>query len=437
MSRFATILKRGTVMKNKFVSILAKLLCVVLVLGILAACGDAGGDSSSVADGSAAASSGATSSKTSSVIANTKYTAEQQASFEQFGHYGNVTVKDYEILEGERDPWMWPFPRNSIWNMPIGSDAELVDSAWEFGDLLLIDKEYFLTTSESDPVMDIYITGMNNRWPSDLSTLTKASFTTYWPKGVTISKDLQGNECTTILQPDGRTIIQMQPTCRDTLDSTYITGHPGHAVDLYNDDGAYGSHWGSALSAIGGSLRYGELTSDEPIRHALKIDVSQACLYFDWKTMGFRWPAITADGHAQTGGYTSSNPNHLMGSLLCLPKDVTVESLGIQTEVGKKLFWTLQNYGCYVVDCAGNDNNRNLFNLCGDELIIDEVRKEYNITISGIRYKGAVTSADKAYVEDYKRIIENLKIVVNNSKNTVGGGGTPCQPLAPHLPSIK
>ena len=27
-----------------------------------------------------------------------------------------------------RDPFLWPFPWNSIWNMPIGEDAELVDA---------------------------------------------------------------------------------------------------------------------------------------------------------------------------------------------------------------------------------------------------------------------------------------------------------------------
>ncbi len=426
-------------MKIKTVSMLTKLLCVALVLGVLAACGNTGGDSSSVADGSAAASSGAASSKEPTVIMPTeKITKEQQESFDKYGHYGNVTVGDYEILEGERDPWMWPFTRDSIWNMPLGSDAKLVDTGWEFGDLILIDKETFLTTSESDPVMDIYKTLMNNRWPSDISTLKKADVTTYWPKDFTISKELNGNECTTILQPDGRTVLQMQPTCRDTADSTYITGIPSRLLDLYNDTGEHGSHWGSALSAIGGSLRYGELTSDEPIRHALKIDVTgNNCLYFDWKTMGFRWPATTADGDAQNGLYGANDPNLLMGSLLALPRDVTVESLGIQTEIGKKLFWTFQNYGCYIVDHSGLDDGKNLFNLCGDGLIIDEVRDKYNISISGIRYKNAVTSFDKAYVEDYKRLIENLKIVVNNSKTSVGGGGTPCQPLAPNLPSVK
>ena len=27
---------------------------------------------------------------------------------------------------GQRDPWLWPFASNSIWNMPIGSEARYV-----------------------------------------------------------------------------------------------------------------------------------------------------------------------------------------------------------------------------------------------------------------------------------------------------------------------
>ena len=49
----------------------------------------------------------------------------------------------------------------------------------------------------------------------------------------------------------------------------------------------------------------------------------------------------------------------------------------------------------------------------------------------------ATDSQNAAYAKDMKALIDNLKVVTNNSKKRVGGGGTPRQPLAPNLPSVK
>ena len=53
---------------------------------------------------------------------------------------------------------------------------------------------------------------------------------------------------------------------------------PGDPVFGYNfgdtdlrGDGIRGSHGGSAMSALGGSIRLGELTRGEPIRHAIDL----------------------------------------------------------------------------------------------------------------------------------------------------------------------
>jgi hypothetical protein len=37
-------------------------------------------------------------------------------------------------------------------------------------------------------------------------------------------------------------------------------------------------------------------------------------------------------------------------------------------------------------------------------------------------------------VRDFKRLIVELGVVDNNGPNSIGGGGTPRQPLAPPLP---
>ena len=224
----------------------------------------------------------------------------------------------------------------------------------------------------------------------------------------------------------------MQPTCRATSTSTYATGYPTKGgVDIY-DEGSYGSHWGSSLSTLGGSIRVGELTGDGQIHHALKImPYAKTDLHFDWEDMGFKWPATTADGYA-SDTYGGTNPNVLMGSLLAIDPSATVESLGITTEVGKKLFFALQNYGAYIVD----DSFGPRYNFGGDINISAEVKKAYGINLWAKASK-ATDSQNAAYAKDMKALIDNLKVVTNNSKKRVGGGGTPRQPLAPNLPSVK
>ena len=148
--------------------------------------------------------------------------------------------------------------------------------------------------------------------------------------------------------------------------------------------------------------------------------------------MGYTWPAKTADSGASEGAYAGKNPNVRMGSLLAIDPNVTAESLGITTKPGKKIFKALQDYGCYIVD----DSAWEEYNFCGDIAVIDEVKKAYGINING-NYSMTADSVNRAWAKDLKAMIENLKVITNNSKATVGGGGTPRRPLAPNLPSLK
>ncbi len=56
---------------------------------------------------------------------------------------------------------------------------------------------------------------------------------------------------------------------------------------------------------------------------------------------GFRWPAVMADD-AAPWLYKGPNPNLNMGSLLAIPPWVSAGSLGVNTDIGMKFFWTLQ-----------------------------------------------------------------------------------------------
>ncbi|NJK85629.1 MAG: hypothetical protein HC906_06360 [Bacteroidales bacterium] len=75
-----------------------------------------------------------------------------------------------------------------------------------------------------------------------------------------------------VLMNDGRTIRQVQPFSRCKKGSYATAGFTFPDVDIYGD-GIPGAHGGSALSAIGGCIRVGELVPGGKINHVLKINL--------------------------------------------------------------------------------------------------------------------------------------------------------------------
>ena len=331
----------------------------------------------------------------------------------------------YEKYSGTRDPFYWPFAATSIWNMPIGSDAKLKKAYFEAERVVTTDTEYVIQVKESDPEVELYTpNSFKNRWPGNrlLGTM-KVPYDF-------ILADAEGNNspnnCATFIQPDGRSLIQLEPCCR-VEKGKQIVGHKcKFDIDIYGA-GIQGTHYGSGLSAFGGSLRLGELTSDQPIRHALKLNVyANKYIYFDKSTQkGYVWPADRHDSYANKAedkrAYGGTMSELRMGSLLTIPKNITAESLGIRTEIGKKIFYAVQNYGCYIVDDFATDG----YAWSAESGVAEEVQAKYGINLRATR------NQNNDYYKDSMAIFQNLYVVTNNSPTTIGGGGTPCQPLAP------
>ncbi len=326
---------------------------------------------------------------------------------------------------GTRDPWLWPFADDSIWNMPIGSDAKLKKAGFRNAYIITVDDEYIEKVPEGSPTVDCYSpSAWNKRWPGDMF-LGKIQI----PSNFYLA-DATGNStpnnCTAFLMPDGRTIRQLEPACRLETGNARIVGWLHEEdQDIYGA-GIKGTHYGSGLSSIGGSIRPGELTSDEPIRHALKLNVfaKNYCYYDHSAQKGYVWPADRHDSYAASGGnaYGGLDPTIRMGSLLTIPKDVTAASLGIKTQVGKKLFYALQNYGCYIAD----DTAWDCYAWSAEHTVKDEVRREYGINLN-------TSNTSDPYYQDSMKLITSLHVVTNNSPTSIGGGGTPCKPLAPEF----
>lgn len=340
----------------------------------------------------------------------------------------SFTADPSECGPGEpRDKNMWPFSCDSIWNMPIGSDAEYVDAYIGSKDVGF-DIDWFITTSESDPAVPTYMLGTwgpgrctgttpqeQAQWRPEAGEPLKVPYDLIIPDAV---GNYTPNNSSAFLMPDGRTLVSLNGTTR-CQEGGPLYGNWFGRQDIYGN-GIEGGHGGSGLSSIGGSIRKGELLNDEPIRHALKIDLWHKWLHYNSSlpTPGRRWPATHADSYA-ANNYQGSNPALVMGSLLAIPPEVTAESLGLTSKVGKKIFQAMQDYGAYVVDDAYWDYNY----LC----IEQSAQQEYSEVTGNQVYQ------DTEFQADFAKIIAAVKVVNNNGPNSIGGGGTPRQPLAPPI----
>jgi hypothetical protein len=161
-----------------------------------------------------------------------------------------------------------------------------------------------------------------------------------------------------------------------------------------------------------------------PIRHALKINPwARKYLHYSAEVPGYRWPARRADDYAsQKGEYDpeslgrTSNPALVMGTLLAIPPQVELESLGLATEPGRKLFTVLQDYGAYIAEDAGEDT--------WDWVVERDAEREFEAA-----YGFSLTS--ETWKHEIDVLVPVLQIVDNNGPDSIGGGGQPRAPLAP------
>ncbi len=356
-----------------------------------------------------------------------------------------VSAQDFPMT---RDPLKWPFSQDSIWNMPIGSGAQYkaqpVDPAHIAA--IMVDLDIIIMAPNA-PLMDVY--GTNQLWAADVTTSSRllihdgiVHLRLPIPRGYHTSEGYgtRPNNPSAILQSDGRTIVQTQPF--------QVSGPGGYAtsgvrkvdpsrllrsadVDIFSQ-GILGMHGGSGLSSLGGAIRVGELApGSPPIRHALKIALPGAhYLYYDHQTkVGYRWPAPKHDSRAATS-YGGTDPEAKIGVLRAIPPWIDIDSLGLETEPGRKIAWTMQNYGAYQSEevpwarCMiavedGPEGN------VADQFLLDW----------GYRMVTTKNPSSNPWHRDMLKIMAQFHIVTNNGPNSIGGGGIPLQPLAPPFAS--
>lgn len=332
----------------------------------------------------------------------------------------------------QRDPWQWPFSKESIWNTPIGSEAAYVEANLEAASHVGTDTQHIRALAASDPERPVLATYRFDTLRC--SSSDSLGFSLPVPDDFIVPDAHQSpygrtpNGNFAFLLPDDSTLFQGSLLSRCTEGGAIHMGdwykYPNNRsyTSLYGDGltGATGQG-ASGMSSLGGTLRLGELTGEAPIRHAIKINPwANKYLHYSEAVPGYRWPARRADGYANNPGsknrYLGTDPKLVMGSLLAIPPDVTEESLGLTTEAGRKLFFTLKYYGAYFTEDAAWDT----YDLIVERDAEVAFEQQYGFSMKSDTWKAEIN-----------KLAQALHIVDNNTPTSIGGGGTPLQPLAP------
>jgi len=345
-----------------------------------------------------------------------------------------------------RDKLKQPFASTSIWNMPIGSGAVYVAAnlraipdgtgfAWS---LPFAEMEQIIL-SPTSPLTDVRYSSVG--WGNGdrcAPTSSQVFATVPIPANFLVPSNAY-NMASAILGADGRTIYQFEPLahCTNGGPATALVMDPQGTVDIYGD-GIEGSHGGSGMSALGGTLRLDELRpGGQGPRHVLKFTFDMKDAYkCTTKADCFRWPALWADSYALTTyGTSANNPNvqnkaMRMGALLALPPDVDIASLGLATEPAKQIAWTLQNYGAYIDEDSASNSLLISTENSPDGAFTDQFQKDYGFAFN--QASNATGNGGK-WTGDIQKLLPLLKVIDNNSPTSIGGGGTPRQPLAPEI----
>jgi hypothetical protein len=337
---------------------------------------------------------------------------------------------------------LWPFSRDSIWNLPIGANAVYVPGNIKkptaYG--MTTDVDVLILTPTA-PLTDVYFNSDAWGGGSRCSAQGGVLFSAPIPASFVVPGAGSGNPdgttpnyATAILAADGHTLIQGQPMARCAAAGTATMWWYKANEDLLGT-GISGAHGGSMLSSLGGVIRLGELVPGGTIRHAMKVNLLGAADYYNGSG-GFRWPATTADGCAP-GCYGGSVPALRMGSLLALPPSVDVNSMGLETDAAKILAHGFQDYGAYTVDDAAWSTYAIATEYSPSGKVDDEFAAAWGFPISP-------ASRNVPWARDMDRIFGALNVVdnwdaatwqtVSASKGAQGaGGGTPRVSWAPEF----
>ena len=323
-----------------------------------------------------------------------------------------------------RDPKAWPYNATSVWNTPIGGDAVYVPAHLFPGPPprlgIFVDTDYFVATSGADPLIPWYSQGWWNSTPHcEQLPWSPRVGAVPWPPALTITAG--GNNALALLLPDGDSLIFTQPAYRCSPTAPLLgLRDASHGTGSLRGLGNWGGHGGSALNAIGGSLRVGEL------------QLWAARYYYGpahgatWSTC-HRWPALVCDGYFMDPAlYNGTNAALKPGALLALPPAALPSLLAsLATAPARALAWTLAHYGGLLADDTYAD--RATFNA--EAGFTDAFQAAWGWPFEAA--PGDARPGAAAWLADVLALFRALQVVDSNGPGAPGGGGAPLQPPPP------
>jgi hypothetical protein len=346
-----------------------------------------------------------------------------------------------------RDPFLWPFAADSIWNTPIGS-AAIYEPAGIYRDAsgplgpptsFHNDQELLVLSTSTDPLVD-WMDDSGN-FPGGCAARGPVRQQLPLPHDF-VTDCVANNNAAAVLLPDNDTLVQMQPLYRPSAGGPIVAWwhhgapQPFPWSNSVHGDGALGAHGGSGLSAIGGAIRLGELLPGAPpIAHALKLEVwAHAYYFYNWSSgeysSCFTWPAVGCDSYYNVpgAGYNGTTTSMKPGALLAVPPAAAARvAAALKTEPARRVLAALRDYGGYLVDDTGSSAGGGA--LCMERGVTAELRAAYNVSVA-IEDPLSPRQGAPLY-DDLVEIFRALSVVVNNAPHAVGGGGTPRAPPPP------
>ena len=365
-----------------------------------------------------------------------------------------------------RDPFRWPFGDSSIWNTAIGSNATYHFANLYYSDnpkdthgrptQFHVDQDWALRSDIADPV--VVWRDSFSAFPAPNCTQNGCCVANNLPAVSELQLPFQlvtdcvpNNNAAALLLPDNDTLVQFQPFYRGVAGGSFMAWYHQGCPQAFpwnlsiRGDGNLGAHGGSGLSALGGSIRSGELFEEAPpISHALKIELWSHAWYYGQAPLQpataanggrvqYHWPATGSDSGsnvvcAKGGLYCGTDPTVAPGSLLAIPPSERSGLLAkLHTVVGRRLLDALIDYGAYLVDDTGSQENGAA--ICAEPIVQREVLERYNFSLY-ISDPVTTTQARDLY-DDLLVLYRRLHAVTNNGPSSVGGGGSPRRPPPP------
>jgi len=230
------------------------------------------------------------------------------------------------------------------------------------------------------------------KWTSN-DTTGESLGTVIIPKGTTLPRETitqsngsegAGNSTVTFIQPDGKEV---------SFAKTYIgkNSKVGDGKDVLIGTPVGHTGWFGNEGAITTEEAINSLANGSSMKHALNVYVPVEVLSKGNK--GVTGPSKYADS-GYLSEYNSTNEYMKMGSLLAVPKNVTAEQLGIQTNMGKAVLKSFQDYGAYIADTTHESGAFGLDSTVG---VKDAVIK---------------SGQEKQFEQDMNKIMAASKVVV-------------------------